>query len=121
MRTLAVFVGWTMLAAIVWLSLTPSPPSLDVTFGDKLGHLAAYGSLMFWFGQLYASRSARAAYALAFALMGVALEFAQATTGYRSFEVLDMAANAAGVALGWVAAAILPPLPFALPAARPSK
>jgi glycopeptide antibiotics resistance protein len=42
--------------------------------------------------------------------MGVALEFAQGATGYRSFEVLDMAANAAGVALGWGLALLLPRL-----------
>jgi hypothetical protein len=31
---------------------------------------------------------------------GIVIEFLQLLTGYRSFEVLDMAADAAGVSLG---------------------
>jgi VanZ family protein len=105
-RALWLAFGWSIVAAIIWLSLTPSPPKLGVTLGDKLGHLAAYGTLMFWFCQLYARRPTRAAYAAAFAVMGIALEFIQDATGYRSFELLDMVANAAGVALGWGLAAL---------------
>lgn len=114
MRALALGVGWLMVAAIVWLSLAPSPPTLDVAFGDKLGHLAAYGGLMFWFCQLHAARNARLGHAAAFVALGIGLEFAQGATGYRSFEVMDMAANTLGVVLGWGAALILPRL---LPAA----
>ncbi|MBK8019774.1 MAG: hypothetical protein IPK20_25850 [Betaproteobacteria bacterium] len=36
--------------------------------------------------------------------MGIVLEFAQGLTGYRFMSLADMAANAAGVALGWFAA-----------------
>ena len=97
-----------MVAAIVWLSLTPSPPKLDFEQSDKVGHFLAYGGVMFWFAQLYAARSTRLAYAAGFAAMGVALEFIQGWTGYRDFEVYDMLANGTGVALGWVAALILP-------------
>jgi len=96
--------GWAMAAAIVWLSLTPSPPHLDIEQGDKLGHLAAYGALMFWFCQLYPARRARLGYALGFVAMGIAIEFIQRATGYRSFEVWDMIADAAGVLLGWLLA-----------------
>ena len=87
-----------MVAAIVWLSLTPSPPEVDIEGGDKLGHLAGYGVLMFWFAQLYARRIFHAA---GFIAMGVALEFLQGWLGYRSFELYDMLANSAGVLLGW--------------------
>jgi VanZ family protein len=90
-----------MAAATVWLSLTPSPPKLDFASGDKLGHLAAYAVLMFWFCQIYLGGRARLAYALGFLAMGVAIEFVQRATGYRSYEELDMLADAAGVALGW--------------------
>lgn len=107
-RLLWVGLGWGWVAAIVWLSLTPSPPKLEVTLGDKLGHFTAYGALMFWFCQLYARRSARIAYGAAFVAMGIALEFIQGATGYRSFELLDMAANSIGVLLGWGAALVLP-------------
>ena len=91
-----------MVVAIVWASLTPAPPSAPGS--DKVGHLAAYGALMFWFAQLYARR---VAWAAGFVVLGVALEFAQSWTGYRSFEVNDMLANTAGVGLGWGAALLL--------------
>jgi VanZ family protein len=94
-----------MVAAIVWLSLTPAPPKVDIESGDKLGHLAAYGVLMFWFAQLYLRRIA---YAAGFIAMGVALEFLQAWLGYRTLEALDMVANTAGVLLGWGLARLLP-------------
>ena len=103
-RPLWVAIGWALVAAIVWLSLTPSPMEIRVEQGDKLGHFAAYGTLMFWFCQLYARRDVRAAYAGGFALMGVVLEFAQGALGYRTFEGFDMIANALGVLLGWAVA-----------------
>jgi glycopeptide antibiotics resistance protein len=59
---------------------------------------------MFWFGMLASSARARLGWASAFAALGVALEYAQGLTGYRTFDVVDMAANTAGVALGWLAA-----------------
>jgi glycopeptide antibiotics resistance protein len=70
--------------------------------------LLAYGTLMFWFSQLYVERRARIAYAAGFAAMGVALEFVQGQLGYRTYEVFDMYANGLGVLLGWAAALILP-------------
>jgi VanZ family protein len=50
----------------------------------------------------------RLAYAAGFAAMGVALEFIQGWTGYRSFELYDMLADGVGIAVGWAAALILP-------------
>jgi VanZ family protein len=108
LRPLWLAVGWALVAAIVWLSLTSSPPRIDFEQGDKLGHLASYATLMFWFSQLYMRKATRALYALCFAAMGVALEFAQGASGYRSFELADMLANALGVLCGWAAALILP-------------
>lgn len=90
-------------AAIVWLSLTPAPPRLELEHSDKLGHFLGYGLLMFWFGLLYSSRRTRLGYAAGFAAMGVALEFLQGALGFRTFELADMLANATGVALGWAA------------------
>jgi len=103
-RALWLALGWGLAAGIVWLSLTPSPPKLDISMGDKIGHFVGYGTLMFWFCQLYGSWPARLGYALGFAAMGVALEFIQGAIGYRSFELLDMVANAVGVLLGWTGA-----------------
>ena len=108
MRLLSLAAGWGWAAAIVWLSLTPSPPQVDVAHSDKLGHCAGYGLLMFWFARLYVSRSARVGYALGFSAMGIGLEFMQAHLGYRSYEVFDMYANTLGVLLGWAAAVAVP-------------
>lgn len=82
----------------------PKPPTIDVDQGDKLGHFAAYGLLMVLFCMAYVSNRTRAFYAAGFILMGIAIEFLQGMTGYRTFDVLDMLANAIGVALGWIAA-----------------
>ena len=89
-----------MVAAIFWLSLTPSPPPLEITAGDKLGHLAAYGALLFWFCGLYRKIRTRLLYGTAFIVMGVGLEVLQGMLGYRTYDVLDMTANSVGVLLG---------------------
>jgi len=101
-----VAIGWTLVAAILWLSLTPSPPKVDFESGDKIGHFLSYAGLMFWFAFLYRRTPTRLAYAIGFIAMGVAIEFIQPYTG-RSFELADMAADAIGVLLGWAAALIL--------------
>lgn len=96
-----------MVAAIVWLSLTPSPPALDFKAGDKLGHLAAYGVLMFWFCVLYIRPGTRLLHGAIFVAMGVGLEVVQGMLGFRTYDVIDMVANSAGVVLGWLFARTL--------------
>jgi len=110
LRRLLVAIGWALVGVILWLSLTPQPPHVDFEQSDKVGHFIAYGSLMFWFCQLYRSTRTRVAHAAAFIAMGIAIEFLQRATGYRSFEVMDMVADAIGVLLGWAAALALPRL-----------
>ena len=96
--------GGALCLLVVYFSLTPSPPDLGFDQSDKLGHLAAYAGLMWWFAQLYPTLRSRLIWAAAFVALGVGLEFAQRATGYRTFELADMAADAAGVLLGWLAA-----------------
>jgi VanZ family protein len=108
MRILFVAAGWGIAAFIVWLSLTPSPPRIDIEQGDKLGHFAAYGTLMLWFCLLYKRRASRIAYALLWIAMGIGLEFIQGQLGYRTYEVYDMFANALGVLIGWALALAFP-------------
>ena len=110
LRRLSVAVGWALVGAILWLSLTPQPPHVDFEQSDKVGHFIAYGGLMFWFCQLYRNARTRLAYAAGFIAMGIAIEFLQRASGYRSFEVMDMVADAIGVLLGWAAALALPRL-----------
>ena len=38
LRPVWLAVGWGLVAAIIWLSLTPSPPKVDFEQSDKVGH-----------------------------------------------------------------------------------
>lgn len=97
-----------LVLAIIALSLMPAPPDLGVDQGDKIGHFAAYGLVTLWFAQPYAGLRQRIWLALGMVALGIAVEYAQRATGYRSFEIADMAADALGVAIGWLAAPRLP-------------
>src|SRR5882672_9642803 len=93
-----------MVVAVVVLSLIPL--EVDLSEGrDKVAHFIAYGSMTFWFALLFPGW-------LRLVAMGVAIEYLQRMTGYRTFDVADMAANSIGVALGWALA--LTPLKQAL-------
>ena len=97
-------IGWFGVALILYLSLMPHPPELDIEQGDKLQHMAAYAVLMGWWAQMGASDRANARIALIMLGLGIAIEFMQAATGYRTFSVADMVADALGIALGWMLA-----------------
>src|SRR3990172_8884082 len=105
-RPLWLFVGWTLVFSVVYLSLAPVSIETGVEQGDKFLHAFTYGALMVWFANLYERLARRRMLAAAFVAMGIALEFIQGWTGYRNFEVADMLADAAGVAAGW---ALAPP------------
>ena len=110
-RRIWLLLGWGMVAAVVVLSLIP----VEVDLGedrDKFAHFLAYGSLSFWFGMIFVGRGPQLGIAVAFAAMGVALEFLQGLTDYRSFEIADMVANAVGAGLGWCL--VQTPLKFGL-------
>jgi VanZ family protein len=95
--------GWLGVASVVVLSLIPSPPTA-MEHGDKLGHAGSYALLMWWFAQAWLRREARALTAVGLLALGIALEFVQGWTGYRSFSIADMSADGLGIALGWLLA-----------------
>ena len=103
-RTLWLIVGWLLVLLVIVLSLAPVPVDVPVEEGDKFGHVAAYAALMLWFANIYEPPARRGMLAIAFVALGVALEFAQGWTDYRTFELADMAADVFGVAVGWVLA-----------------
>lgn len=105
-RWLWLTLGWALVLGVIYLSLTPAPIEVPVAEGDKLGHLLAYGALMIWFSNVYEKRIPRVVLAIGFMATGIALEFVQRWTGFRTFDVMDMAANASGVLAGW---ALAPP------------
>ena len=99
--TLWLVLGWILVATVIYLSLTPHPIKLNIKQGDKLGHMLAYFSVMAWFAQLY-TRRLHAWWGLGFIGLGIALEYLQGWSGYRTFDYYDMLADAIGVAVGWL-------------------
>jgi glycopeptide antibiotics resistance protein len=73
----------------------------------------AYGTLMFWFCQLYPAPRTRLLLAIGFIALGIGLEFVQGALGYRTYDEYDMLANAIGVLAGWAAAHACGPDVFA--------
>jgi VanZ family protein len=94
-------VGALLVLAVVVASLMPPPP-IDLSEGrDKGVHFLSYGTLMFWWSMLVRGHLSRAGLAVWFCVMGVVLEVLQGMTGYRSYDLEDMLANAIGVSIGW--------------------
>jgi hypothetical protein len=98
-------VGWLGVGLVVFLSLTPSPPQVDLgAYTDKWEHLTAYALLMWWFCQLQMALPGRVLTGVGLIVLGIALEFAQRAMGIRMFEISDMGAGGLGTALGWLLA-----------------
>ena len=95
-RRLWLAAGWGVVGAIVWLSLTPAPPSLGVNLWDKAQHYSAYLLLTGWFLQIYRSGAARLRVAAVSIALGAVLEVLQGLGGVRHFEFADMLANTLG-------------------------
>lgn len=95
--------GWLLVLAVCYLSLTPTPPKFDVKFEhlDKLEHLLAYFFMMSWFAQLYQTKQLRLFYIIFFILLGVSIEILQGMGSTRFFEYTDMLANTSGILLAW--------------------
>ncbi len=104
-RTFWLSTGWTLVLLVVWLSLTTNPDPLNIQYNDKAGHLLAYATLTFWFGQLY---SRRLVVVLACLALGGGMELLQGLTDYRDMSLADMFANSCGVGLGWLLTRLAP-------------
>jgi VanZ family protein len=102
LRKVWLAMGYSLVALIVFLSLTSNPvdTGLDFPLQDKLFHALAYFSLMFWFAQIYHERVKRNVLAVMFILLGVLLEYLQGFNPVRYYEFADMMANTAGVVSG---------------------
>jgi VanZ family protein len=94
-------IGWCLLALVVYLSVTPSPPGPSIPGADKAGHFIAYFTLMIWFLQLYRA-SGWWRLALSFFLLGVALEAVQGLGTIRTPDLWDVAWNTLGVLVAWM-------------------
>lgn len=98
--SLAFASAFTLLAVIVYLSLTHDIIELPGDSGGRYSHVAAYGALMFMCARMCATMRSRMVIGVLLIALGVLLEYLQAMTTYRTFEYGDMIANALGVALG---------------------
>lgn len=102
-RPLWLAIGYVLVAATVWGSLTPVPPDWAFALGDKLLHGATYALLTFWFGQIYRGAGSQLLLVFAFSVFGALLEVGQAySSAYRHFDLADAAASALGAVFAWV-------------------
>ena len=99
-------IGWGLVLFILLVSFLPMS-ARSLTVYDKVNHFLSYAILMAWFTQLFPQRKSQFVYMLAFALMGIAVEFIQGLTAYRSFELADMLANSLGLLAGWAFSAAI--------------
>jgi VanZ family protein len=104
-RGLWLALGWLGVLLVSILSLAPNPPGASLQGADKLGHLFAYGALMFWFVQAGAETRASA---LGLLLLGALLEVLQGLSGYRESSFGDLIADGLGIGLGWLLARRFP-------------
>jgi VanZ family protein len=93
------FIGYLMIAVVVYLSLTSEPVDVDtgLPYEDKLFHLLAYFCLTFWFMQLYHIKHHVYFWVVLFIGFGVLLEYLQGYDANRYSEFGDMVANTVGV------------------------
>ena len=91
-----------ILIAIWILSFLPGSAMPSVFGSDKLHHALAYFACMFAWGQWFTRPVPRLKLAIIFIVMGALIECLQGLTSYRSFEWLDMLADAVGVTLAWL-------------------
>jgi VanZ family protein len=90
--------AWLIIAVLLLAPLR-SPTSLS--HGDLIGHFLCFGLLAF--GAVgFSHRGVELTLLAALTIAGgVALEFAQGLVPYRTFDVLDMAANTLGAMVGY--------------------
>lgn len=103
LKKLWLSIGWSLVIAVIILSLIPPPPPImpSITYGDKIQHFVAYFILMGWFAQLYHTPQQRLQYMVGFLLLGGLLELLQGVNGIRTADWIDMFANSFGVCLAW--------------------
>jgi VanZ family protein len=102
-RPLCVAQFLILLAAFIYLGLTPSPENSIPMFNDKLMHLTGYfiasGSISFAFPLWKLWQ--RASFLI---LFSIGIEILQHFMPPRTFDIIDIGANSSGVTLGllWV-------------------
>jgi len=97
--------GLLLISGVTFASVSNVPAQVtSLVFNDKLTHVAVYACLMGWFAQIFRHDLTRLIFVVLLSGMGIGIEFLQAATPTRQFEVLDMVANTSGVILAWALA-----------------
>jgi VanZ family protein len=112
--------GWIVVAVLMLAPISPpGPPGSDL-----FAHVMLFGVMAFAAVTFCHHAGGLFVLALATVAAGSALEFAQGLVPYRSFDLLDMLADAIGAGFGYAAALIVLYLairPAAPPVERPSR
>ena len=91
------------IGVILWLALSANPPRAAGLFDfDKLNHLAAFFVLALLTEYAFPSVVVIVLKLAPLLGFGLLIEVLQYWVGYRYFEWLDVAADAAGIVLFWV-------------------
>ena len=97
--------GLLLICGVIFASVASVPAQVSrLLLNDKLTHVVVYAGLMGWFSQIFRHDLTRLAFVVLLSGMGIGIEFLQAATPRRQFEVLDMIANTSGVVLAWALA-----------------
>lgn len=97
--------GLLLISGVTFASVVSVPSQVSsLLINDKLAHVFVYGCLMGWFAQIFRHDLTRLIFVVLLSGMGIGIEFLQAATPTRHFEVLDMIANTSGVVLAWALA-----------------
>ncbi len=91
--------GWLQLVVLLILTLWPEVRLPGPQGTDKFSHLLSFAWLMCWFAQVVEQHRGRLV--LALITYGALIEVLQYFSGYRMGELADLAADAAGVLIGW--------------------
>ncbi len=103
LRSFWLAIAYGLVILVIYLSLTGDPVKAGLSFlyQDKFFHALAYFVLMSWFAQIYHANVGRNFIAIILIAVGISLEFLQSLSLVRYYEIADMLANSAGVALGY--------------------
>ena len=100
-RRLWLTTGWALVIFVIWITLTPNPPSALQTIPhlDKTGHFLAYVALTAWFTTVLPGRKWLTSLTIIFVVMGGVLEILQGFTG-RDPSWFDWLIDTGGALLG---------------------
>ena len=101
-KKLWLVIGYSLIAFVIFETLTARPISTGLHLSDKYMHTIGYFGMMGWFVQIYHHNKSKLLWAAFFISMGISLEFIQGWSGVRFFEVNDMLANGLGVMIAWL-------------------